>query len=303
MKLKRLQVFSDPTSGNDVITKDFFDDKLGDVKQEALDAVKAVIDDAPKALDTLKEIASQLESNDDSTATLVKGFTRTDKKIKEIENTHENDRKDFDKHIDRYNKDHQETGAKIKEETDKRKKAFDEVSDDLKKEKLARIAGDEFVLAKGSEALVEIAKNLAAEENARINAVVSIENKLSFLANNEDHQIDIQKEKTERVAADTAIMTRLLKEKEHFTFYTEIEEEKAAKKFDKSDGYHKRDDGDFQVDSRLYIGPSWRIAANKDTDNIKLVIEYFNGKKWKIAMPLFRGAVSEDSDSESDNED
>ena len=64
-------------------------------------------------------------------------------------------------------------------------------------------------------------------------------------------------------------------------------------KFDQSDThYSKRDDGAFQVDSYIYIGPLWRIAANNSSATAKkLVFEHLDSasQTWKVGVPFIRG--------------
>ena len=65
-----------------------------------------------------------------------------------------------------------------------------------------------------------------------------------------------------------------------------------SNKFEKSDQYQKRADGNLAIgeSSYLYIGDAWRIKANNIGAQKKLCFEYsIDGSNWSVGVPFIRG--------------
>lgn len=262
-----------PSTEYDVVTFKYFQDELKTVADASTAAVTALIGGAPAQLDTLKEIATSLGDNSNLSSALLTSIGNVQAAVTA------------------------EATARAAADT-----ASDGFINTLKSDNVANKAAigkniqdiaDEVLLRE--EQYQSVVSNIANESAARIDedGVISrrIDDVEFTLGETLTSNADFAREATETVASD--LRSEVGNRIETTNFLQEGLDSVGTNKFDQSDThYSKRDDGAFQVDSYLYIGPLWRIAANNSSATAKkLVFEHLESvsQTWKVGVPFIRG--------------
>ena len=274
MQLASLEIAkATPSSDYDVVTFKYFQDEMKIVSDAATASVTALIDGAPSSLDTLKEIATSLGDNSNLSSALLASIgnvqaavtaeaatraaadTESDGKINYLRIRSENLQTNLDGDI-----------QNLADEITLRDEQYQSVVSDIANESAARIDQDGAISLRIDDVEFTLGETLTSNANFAQAA-------------------------TEAVASElrSAVATRI----ETTNSLQEGLDSVGTNKFDQSDThYSKRDDGAFQVDSYLYIGPLWRIAANNSSATAKkLVFEHLDSvsQTWQVGVPFIRG--------------
>jgi hypothetical protein len=274
MQLASLEIAkATPSSDYDVVTFKYFQDEMKIVSDAATASVTALIDGAPSSLDTLKEIATSLGDNSNLSSALLASIgnvqaavtaeaatraaadTESDGKINYLRIRSENLQTNLDGDI-----------QNLADEITLRDEQYQSVVSDIANESAARIDQDGAISLRIDDVEFTLGETLTSNANFAQAATEAVASEL-------------------RSAVETRIETT--------NFLQEGLDSLGTNKFDQSDAhYSKRDDGAFQVDSYLYIGPLWRIAANNSSATAKkLVFEHLDSasQTWKVGVPFIRG--------------
>ena len=274
MQLASLEIAkASPSTDYDVVTFKYFQDELKTVADASTAAVTALIGGAPAQLDTLKEIATSLGDNSNLSSALLTSIGNVQAAVTAEAATRAAADTASVGNITGLQSDMVSTKATvannvqdIADEVLLREEQYQSVVRDITTEQQSRIDEDHAI----SRRIDDV--EFTSGETASTNATTA-------------------REATEAVASDlrNAVDNRI----ETTNFLQEGLDSLRTNKFDQSDThYSKRDDGAFQVDSYIYIGPLWRIAANNSSATAKkLVFEHLDSasQTWKVGVPFIRG--------------
>ena len=274
MQLASLEIAKGaPSSDFDVVTYRYFQDELKTVADASTAAVTALIGGAPSQLDTLKEIADSLGNNDNLSSALLASIGNVQAAVTAEAGTRAAADTASDGKINGLQSDMIFTKAavgqniqSIADETFLRDEQYQSVTRDIATEQQSRIDEDIAISRRIGEVDFDLRETLTSNANFAEAATEAVASEL-------------------RSAVETRIETT--------NSLQEGLDSLGTDKFDRSDAhYSKRDDGAFQVDSYLYIGPLWRIAANNSSATAKkLVFEHLDNatQLWKVGVPFIRG--------------
>ena len=274
MQLASLEIAkATPSTDYDVVTYKFFQDELKTVSDAATASVTALIGGAPAQLDTLKEIADSLGNNSNLSSALLTSIGNVQAAVTAEATARAAADTASDGFINTLKSDMVSTKATvasnvqdIADEVLLREEQYRSFVRDITTEQQSRIDEDNAI----SRRIDDV--EFTSGETASTNATTA-------------------REATEAVASDlrNAVDNRI----ETTNYLQEGLDSLGTNKFDQSDThYSKRDDGAFQVDSYIYIGPLWRIAANNSSATAKkLVFEHLDSasQTWKVGVPFIRG--------------